>query len=190
MRDRQILVGVTGGIAAYKIADLVRALKREGALVRVVMTENATRFVAPLTFETLSGNPVSLSMWERRSESATEHIDLARWANTFVIAPATANVIATLALGLADDLLSTTALATEAPLIVAPSMNATMWRHPAVLQNVETLVSRGARLVGPDDGELACGESGPGRMAAANEILAAVRAALDSGDAPAPRPGR
>ena len=178
MKDKHVLVGVTGGIAAYKVAELVRIFRKDGAEVRVVVTKNACEFVAPLTFETLSDNPVAMSMWERRTESPTEHIALARWADVFVVAPATANVVAKLALGLADDLLSTTALACEAPLVLAPAMNTSMWKNPAVQANVETLRTRGAVLVGPAEGDLACGESGPGRMAEPAEIKDVVAGLL------------
>ena len=179
MREKRILLGVSGGIAAYKAAELARMLRREGAEVRVVMTGAATEFVTPLTFEALTGNPVSIDMFGPRRESAHEHIDLARWAHTFVVAPATADVIAKLALGLADDLLSTTALALCQPegaaLVVAPAMNSRMWKHPAVQANVETLRSRGAVVVGPVEGELSCGETGVGRMAEPAEIVEAIR---------------
>ncbi len=176
MRDREILLGVTGGIAAYKSAELARMFRREGANVRVVMTEAATEFVTPLTFEALTGNPVHVGTFERRDAPALEHVELARTAEALVIAPATANVIARLALGIADDLLSTTALACTCPLIVAPAMNSRMWGHPAVRANVKLLESRGAVIVGPAEGELACGETGVGRMAEPAEIFEAVRA--------------
>jgi phosphopantothenoylcysteine decarboxylase/phosphopantothenate--cysteine ligase len=179
VRDRSILLGVTGGISAYKAAQLARSFVREGAQVRVVMTRNATEFVGPLTFESLTGNPVALDLFARRTESAHEHIELARWAHVLVVAPASANCLAKLAHGLADDLLSTSALACEAPVVLAPAMNARMWKHPAVQSNVETLRARGAALVGPAEGELACGETGPGRMAEPAEILEAVRRILD-----------
>ncbi len=178
MREKRILLGVSGGIAAYKAAELARAFRREGAEVRVVMTPAATEFVTPLTFEALTGNPVSLEMFARRTESAHEHIDLARWAGTLVIAPATADVIAKLALGLADDLLSTTALACEAPLVIAPAMNSSMWKHPATQANGGTLIERGEIIVGPAEGELSCGETGVGRMSEPGEIVQAVKARM------------
>ena len=178
MRGRNVLLGISGGIAAYKAAELARMLRREGADVRVVMTRAATEFVAPLTFETLTGRPVATEMFARRTEPEIEHIELARSAEVFAVAPATADVLAKLALGLADDLLSTAALACEAPLVLAPAMNARMWRHPAVEANVALLRSRGATLVGPGEGDLACGESGLGRMAEPAEILEAIRSAL------------
>ena len=178
MRDARVLLGVSGGIACYKAAELARLFRREGAAVRVVMTRNAAEFVAPLTFEALTGHPAAFEMFAPRSENAADHVELARWAQVFVVAPATADIIAKLALGLADDLLSTTALACEAPLLVAPAMNSRMWRHPAVQANVAMLRSRGTTVVGPAEGELACGESGPGRMAEPEEILAAARGLL------------
>ncbi len=179
MRESRILLGVSGGIAAYKAAELARMFVKEGAEVRVVMTRAATKFVKPLTFETLTGNPVATKMFARRTEAgATVHIELARWAKVLVIAPATADVLARLAVGLANDLLSTTALASEAPLVLAPAMNSSMWHHPAVGANVATLRDRGAVLVGPGEGDLACGETGPGRMAEPAEIVEAVREVL------------
>ena len=153
LKDRRVVVGVTGGIAAYKACDLVSRLKKQGAQVRVVLTANACKFVPPLTFETLSGNPASTDTFEPRKE--LEHIALAKWADAFVIAPATANCLAKLANGIADDLLSTTALAMTAPLLLAPAMNANMWRHPATQANLKTLLDRGAKTVGPASGHLA-----------------------------------
>ncbi len=178
MRESRILLGVSGGIAAYKAAELARMFVKDGAEVRVVMTRAATRFVKPLTFETLTGNPVATKMFARRAQRATVHIELARWAKVLVVAPATADVLAKLAIGLADDLLSTTALASEAPLVLAPAMNSSMWRHSAVVANVAALRDRGAVLVGPAEGDLACGETGPGRMAEPAEIVSAVREVL------------
>jgi phosphopantothenoylcysteine decarboxylase/phosphopantothenate--cysteine ligase len=178
VRGRHIVLGVTGGIAAYKAAELARFLAKEGAEVRVVMTRNACEFVTPLTFESLTGRPVARELFDRRTEEAHAHVELARWAELLIVAPATANAVAKLALGLADDLLSTTALACRAPVVLAPAMNAAMWEHPASRSNVETLRERGVRLVGPAEGELACGESGPGRMADPAEIVEAAREAL------------
>ena len=176
LKDKQIVLGVTGGIAAYKACDLVSRLVKQGARVRVVMTENAVKFVPPLTFETLSGNPVCTDMFAPRD--ALAHISLARWADAFVIAPATANCLAKLACGIADDLLSTTALAMTAPLLIAPAMNANMWRHPATKANVMVLLSRGARTVCPGRGRLACGDDDVGRMAEPREIVEALEALL------------
>jgi phosphopantothenoylcysteine decarboxylase/phosphopantothenate--cysteine ligase len=176
MADR-VLVGVTGSIAAYKAAELVRLLKKEGREVRVVMTRAATRFVGELTFRTLSQNPVGVDLFEDPPEWEPQHVSLADWAEVFVIAPCTANVMAKLAAGLADDLLTGTALAFAGPLVVAPAMNERMWEHPATRQNAETLRARGVTLVDVGTGDLACGWRGKGRMAEPEEILAAVKAA-------------
>ena len=177
LKDKRIVLGVTGGIAAYKACDLVSRLIKRGAQVRVVLTEHATRFVPPLTFEALSGNPVHVDSFAPRSEMA--HISLSKWADAFVIAPATANCLAKLANGIADDLLSTTALAMTAPLLIAPAMNANMWRHPATQANFRTLLDRGVRSVGPDSGRLACGDDDVGRMAEPGEIVEALDALLN-----------
>ena len=171
---KRVLLGVTGGIAAYKSCELVRLLGREGARVRVVLTESATRFVTPLTFQALSGNPVRVDLFDEAHESAMGHIELARWAEQLVVAPATADFIARLAHGYADDLLTTLCLAGEAPLLIAPAMNHRMWLHPATRENVALLESRGVEFVGPEAGEQACGESGPGRMSEPEEILGRI----------------
>jgi len=170
-----VIVGVSGCIAAYKACELVRELQRGGCRVRVVMTENATRFVGSATFRALSGEPVAVSLWEEPS-SGVHHLSLAEEADVFVIAPATANVVAKLAQGRSDDLLTTTALATEAPLIVAPAMNVHMWHRDVTQQNVELLRARGVNVINPHEGELACGEVGEGRLAPVEEIAAAVLA--------------
>lgn len=171
LRGREILVGITGGIAAYKTAMLVSRLVQAGAGASVIMTEHATRFVGPLTFQTLTGRPVYTDLFESPEVCHTEHIALAERADLVVVAPATANLLAKLAHGIADDLLSTVLLAIGVPLLAAPAMNARMWTHPAVQANVETLRSRGVRFVGPEEGRLACGTVGPGRMAEPPEIL-------------------
>ena len=176
MKDKHIVLGVTGGIAVYKACDLVSRLKKQGAEVRVVLTENAAKFVPPLTFDTLSGNPTHVDTFAPRSE--LEHIHLAKWADAYVIAPATANCLAKLAGGIADDLLTTTALAMTAPLLIAPAMNANMWRHAATQANLETLLARGAKTVGPGVGHLACGDDDVGRMAEPSEIVEALDALL------------
>ena len=175
--DKQIVLGVTGGIAAYKACELVSRLKKQGAHVRVVLTENGAKFVPPLTFETLSGNPVLTDTFAPRDSLA--HISLAKWADAFVIAPATANCLAKLACGIADDLLSTTALAMTAPVLLAPAMNANMWRHPATQANLKTLLARGVRTVGPGTGHLACGDDDVGRMSEPAEIVEALDALLN-----------
>jgi phosphopantothenoylcysteine decarboxylase/phosphopantothenate--cysteine ligase len=174
---RRILLGVTGGIAAYKAAELVRRLKERGAEVQVVMTAGAREFVTPLTFQALSGRPVRTELWDEAAEAAMGHIELARWADLVVVAPASADFLARLAGGRADDLLSTLCLATTAPIAVAPAMNRVMWANAATQANVATLRSRGFRVLGPGVGEQACGETGEGRMLEAAEIAAAIYAA-------------
>ncbi len=160
----RILLGVTGGIAAYKSLDLVRRLIERGADVQVVMTDAAQRFVSPMSFQALSGRPTRADLWDGAAEAAMGHIELARWAQVVLIAPASADFIARLAHGRADDLLSTLCLATEAPIALAPAMNRVMWANKATQANVETLVSRGIRILGPASGNQACGEVGEGRM--------------------------
>ncbi len=174
----RILLGVTGGIAAYKSAELCRLLKRAGAEVQVVMTENATQFVAPLTFETLSGRPVYLDVFERGKAWEVEHIALAQWGQALIIAPATANCLAKLAAGIANDALTTTALAFRGPVALAPAMNTAMWEHPATCRNAETLRLRGVRIVEPGAGELACGDVGAGRLAELDAIVSAIESML------------
>lgn len=178
LKGREILVGVTGGIAAYKTAHLVLRLVQAGAGVTVVMTANAARFVGPLTFRALTGRPVHTDMWATPEGHHAAHVALADRAEVAVVAPATANVLGKLAGGLADDLLSTVLLAIDVPLIVAPAMNGRMWAHPAVQANVGRLRERGVRFVGPEEGYLACGEVGPGRMAETETILADIVAVL------------
>jgi phosphopantothenoylcysteine decarboxylase/phosphopantothenate--cysteine ligase len=160
----RILLGVTGGIAAYKSPELVRRLIERGAEVQVVMTAAAQKFVSPMTFQAVSGRPARTDLWDDAAEAAMGHIELARWAQIVVIAPAGADFIARLAGGRADDLLATLCLATEAPLVLAPAMNRVMWANKATQANVQVLISRGVRLLGPDAGNQACGEVGPGRM--------------------------
>jgi phosphopantothenoylcysteine decarboxylase/phosphopantothenate--cysteine ligase len=174
--SRRVLLCVCGGIAAYKSAELVRRLRDAGAEVQVAMTEAAQRFVGAQTFQALSHRPVRTSLWDAHAEAAMGHLELAGWAQQVIVAPATANTLAKLAHGLADDLVSTLCLATEAPLAVAPAMNHRMWRHPATLANIAMLRSRGVQVLGPDDGPLAEGESGPGRMAEPAAIVAALGA--------------
>jgi len=169
-----VLLGVTGSIAAYKACELARLFVKDGHDLHVVMTQAATRFVSPLTFRTLSRNPVSLDMFDEPDEWVPGHISLAERAALLVIAPCTANVIAKLAHGLADDMLTATALATRAPLLVAPAMNTGMWEHPATQANLATLAARGARFVDAGTGDLACGTSGKGRMAEAAEVFASA----------------
>ncbi len=180
LAHRQICVIVTGGIAAYKAPDLVRRLRAAGAEVRVVMTRAATEFVRPLTFQAVSGAPVHVDLLDSAAEAAMGHIELARWAELVVVAPASADFIARLAAGLADDLPSTLCLATAAPLLVAPAMNRLMWANPATCDNVAVLRRRGVLMCGPGSGEQACGETGPGRMAEPAEIVDAAAQALGS----------
>ena len=160
----RILLGVSGGIACYKSCELVSRLVKAGAEVRVIMTHNATQLVQPLTFQTLSKNPVATDTFAPVNAHEVEHIAWAQWADLMVIAPATANIIAKLAHGLADDMLSTTALAVRAPMLVAPAMNTAMWENPATQDNLRVLMARGVQLCGPEGGRLACGDSGMGRM--------------------------
>jgi phosphopantothenoylcysteine decarboxylase/phosphopantothenate--cysteine ligase len=180
----QVLLGVGGGISAYKSVDLVRRLRERGFVVRVVMTHAATAFVGPLTFQAVSGHPVRTDLLDPSAEAGMGHIELARWADRLLIAPATADLMARLAAGIADDLLTTLALATEAPLILAPAMNQQMWRHPATQDNLARLVGRGARILGPGVGSQACGDQGPGRMLEPLEIAEAL-----SGSDPQPLAG-
>ncbi len=160
----RVLLGVTGGIAAYKSPDLVRRLIERGADVQVVMTPGAQRFVTPMTFQAVSGRPARVELWDEAAEAAMGHIELARWAQLVLIAPASADFIARLAGGRADDLLATLCLATEAPIVVAPAMNRVMWANKATQANIGLLESRGVRILGPGSGSQACGEVGAGRM--------------------------
>ena len=164
MRGKNVLLGVTGGIAAYKSADLVRRLIERGAQVQVVMSAGAREFIGATTFQALSGRAVRESLWDSAAEAAMGHIELARWADIVLVAPASADFMARLAGGRADDLLSTLCLATAAPVVLAPAMNQQMWANAATQSNVATLTQRGVRLLGPGIGEQACGELGPGRM--------------------------
>lgn len=174
LQDQNILLCVCGGIAAYKAAELVRRLGDAGAQVQVAMTANAQRFVTSTTFQALSGRPVRTSLWDEAAEAAMGHIELARWPDRILVAPATANTLARIAHGLADDLVSTLCLATDAPIAVAPAMNRLMWANPATRANVETLRARGVLLLGPESGGQACGEVGEGRMMEPDAIVAAL----------------
>lgn len=181
LAHRRILLGVSGGIAAYKSCELVRRLRDLDAEVRVVMTEGATHFVSPITFQALSGAPVRVSLWDESAEAAMGHIELARWAERILVAPASADVLARLAQGQADDLLTTLCLASAAPLSVAPAMNQQMWAHPAVQANLATLRSRGVTVLGPAAGEQACGDIGSGRMLEPLELREALAASFGNG---------
>ena len=174
LSGKNVLLGVTGGIGAYKAAHLVRELQREGAQVSVVMTESGARFISPLTMETLSGYPVGLDMFSLTEERTIGHIDRASWADVLVVAPATANYLGKAATGIADDLLTTITLAVTCPVVLAPAMNTKMWDHPAVRENLEKLALRGVHVVPPGVGELACGEEGQGRLAEPAHILEAI----------------
>ncbi len=174
VRGRRIVIGVTGGIAAYKSAELVRCLRKQGAEVRVVMTSSASEFITPLTMQALSGNPVHTSLLDSSAEAAMGHIELARWADAVLVAPASANFLARMTHGLADDLLTTLCLATEALVFVAPAMNRVMWAHSATQSNCQVLQQRGVTLLGPAEGEQACGETGAGRMLEAEQLMNAL----------------
>jgi phosphopantothenoylcysteine decarboxylase / phosphopantothenate---cysteine ligase len=174
LQNRKIVLGVTGGIAVYKSPDLVRRLREAGADVQVVMTSGAQQFVTPLTFQAVSGHPVRTELWDTAAEMAMGHIELARWADLVLVAPATADFMARLEHGSADDLLTTLCLATEAPIVLAPAMNWAMWGNPATQKNVQRLAGRGVQMLGPGEGELAEGEVGIGRMLEPTEIVAAL----------------
>jgi len=178
LQDKHIVLGVTGGIACYKAVDLCSKLVQAKAVVDVVMTEAAARFVTPLSFQTLTKRPVSIDMFHLLRDTDMAHISLAARAQALLIAPATANTLAKLAHGLADNLLTSTALACPAPLILAPAMDADMWAHPATQANITTLLERGAVIVGPEDGRLASGRVGRGRLAPVTNILGALRQTL------------
>ncbi|MEJ2529478.1 MAG: bifunctional phosphopantothenoylcysteine decarboxylase/phosphopantothenate--cysteine ligase CoaBC, partial [Gammaproteobacteria bacterium] len=181
LNNKRILLGVTAGIAAYKAAELVRLLVRAGAEVQVVMTPAATNFITPLTLQALSGRSVRLEMFDSESEAAMSHIELARWADMILVAPATADFISRLAAGMANDLLSTLCLASSAPMALAPAMNREMWLNQATQDNVELLAQRGVMIWGPADGEQACGELGPGRMLEPDELLEQVKTGFPVG---------
>ena len=181
LSNRRIVLGVAGGIAAYKAADLVRRLREREFEVRVVMTAAAREFVTPLTFQAVSSNPVHYGLLDDEAEAGMGHIELARWADLVLVAPATANVLARLAHGIADDLLTTLCLATTAPVVLVPAMNQQMWRASATRANVLTLLDRGVMLLGPGEGDQACGDVGPGRMLEPEEIAARIEARLRGG---------
>jgi len=178
LNNKQILIGISGGIAAYKTAELVRALIKKGADVRVCMTKAACEFITPLTLQALTGNPVATDLLDPEAEAAMGHIELARWADLIMIAPATADLIARIAGGHADDLLTTVCLATDAPLHIAPAMNRVMWANPATQDNCKILRQRNITLHGPASGEQACGETGAGRMLEALELANIIEAEL------------
>ena len=183
LQGQNILLGVTGGIAAYKSAQLVRLLRGAGALVQVVMTQSAQAFITPMTFQALSGRPVRMDLCSAEAEAAMGHIELAKWADQIIIAPASANTLARLAHGFADDLLSTICLATQAPITVAPAMNQAMWHHRATQENISSLKLGGVVCLGPDRGEQACGDFGLGRMSSPEDILSYLRSKKGTPDA-------
>lgn len=178
LEGKNVVLGVTGGIAAYKACELTSRLRKAGAQVYVIMTKNACQFVSPLTFETLSNHPVVTDTFARPDTWEVEHIALAKRADVFVIAPATANILAKMANGIADDMLSTTLLATRAPVLVAPAMNTGMWENIATRENVKTLQGRDVQFIGPEGGFLACGDSGAGRMSDPKDIFDAIEKIL------------
>ncbi len=171
LQGKNIVIGVCGGIAVYKVCQVVRLFKKLGANVDVIMTKNATEFVAPLTFETLSNRPVITDMFKRGGHWEVEHISLAKKADLFLVCPATANIVGKLSNGIADDMLSTTLMATKAPIVICPAMNTSMYRSKAFNSNLETLISRGVQVVRGESGFLACGDSGDGRMAEPETIV-------------------
>lgn len=179
--NKRILVGITGSIAAYKAAELVRRLGERGAQVRVVMTRGATQFVTPLTLQALSGHPVRSELWDPEAEAAMGHISLARWADRILVAPASADFLARLAHGRADDLLAALCLAAQAPILVAPAMNQAMWAHPATQANCQILMDRGVSLLGPATGAQACGETGEGRLLEADALIDALEGSFAAG---------
>lgn len=176
LNGKTIVLGVSGGIAAYKAAALCSKLVKQGAIVKVIMTKSATQFITPLTLQTISRNAVMVDTFDERDPSVVSHIDIADSADLIVIAPATANVIAKLATGLADDMLSTTLLAATSPILIAPAMNVHMYEHPAVIHNIDLLASRGVRFIEPGEGALACGYVGKGRLAEPEQIVCAIEA--------------
>ena len=178
---RRLLLGVTAGIAAYKAAELARMLVKAGASLRVVMTPGATQFVAPMTFQALTGNPVRVELFDAQHEAAMGHIELARWAEFVLVAPASADFMARLACGMADDLLSTLCLATSAPVAIAPAMNQQMWQNAATQANLQNLQARGVLVFGPAAGDQACGESGPGRLLEPGQLAARFAAEFSPG---------
>lgn len=182
LSNKRIVVGVTGGIAAYKAPDLVRRLREAGADVRVAMTPAATSFITPLTLQAVSGRPVHEHLLDAHAESGMGHIELARWADVIVIAPATGDFMARLANGMANDLVSTICLATDSPVVLAPAMNRLMWSAPATVRNTQTLINDGRLLVGPGSGDQACGETGAGRMSDPLEIVDAVAGIFKTGE--------
>ena len=181
LTNRHILIGITGGIAAYKAAELTRLFKGVGAEVRVVLTDAGAEFITPLTLQALSGNPVHQSLLDPEAEQGMGHIELARWADLIIVAPATADFMARFSSGMANDLLTTLCLATDAPIALAPAMNQAMWRDPRTQQNLEALLTQGVNIFGPGSGEQACGDTGPGRMLEPTQIMQACADLIAAG---------
>src|ERR687884_1196488 len=179
---KRVALGVTGGIAAYKAAEILRGLQRAGCTVRVAMTRRACEFITPLTFRALSGSHVIVDDYAPDNPDPIAHITFSQSVNLLLIAPATANIIAKFASGIADDFLTSTYLASNAPVLLAPAMNTTMWNHPATQRNLQRLRADGVRIIEPDAGEMACGTFGPGRLSAPEKIVAAALALLDKGE--------
>lgn len=177
-KDKNIVIGITGGIACYKACDIVSYLKHEGANVKVIMTKNATEFIQPLTLETLSNNKVIIDMWNKRSDGEVEHISIAQWADLFLIVPATANIIGKVANGIADDMLSTTIMATPAPVIFAPAMNNEMYNNRIVQDNIKKLKEYNYLFIEPVVGSLACGYTAVGKLAPKEEIINGLKKSL------------
>lgn len=182
LNKRNIIIGVCGGIAAYKVCELIRLLVKQGAEVRVVMTQGAQAFVTPLTLQALSGHPVHTELLDAEAERGMGHIELARWADAVIIAPATAGTMAKLVAGQADNLLCTVVLATAAPVFIAPAMNQQMWAHSSTAANQKSLRQNGYTIIGPGSGEQACGDVGAGRMSEPHEIVTAVAQFFPSRD--------
>lgn len=180
LADKKIVLGVTGGIAAYKAIALTSKLSQAGAIVQVILTNGAQKFVTPLSFQAISRQPVYIDTFDELDAGKIQHIDLADWADLFVIAPATANIIGKYANGIADDMLSTTLLATTAPVYIAPAMNVDMYAHPAVQDNMKALLTRGTKFIDPNEGYLACGYTGKGRLAEPEEIVAYLERTLST----------
>lgn len=181
LANRKVLLGISGSVAAYKGADLIRRLREEGAEVEVVLTEAGAQFITPLTLQALAGRPVHTRLLDPIAESAMGHIELARWADVILIAPASANIIARLAAGMADDLLTATCLVSDVPLALAPAMNRGMWAHAATQDNINRLKTRGVKVLGPSEGEQACGETGPGRMLEPDDLIDQLAGLLKAG---------
>lgn len=190
LKNKKVLVGLTGGIACYKVPYLIRGLRKVDAEVRVIMTDAATKFITPLTLETVSGNPVAIDMFPVQEFVSTRHIDLAEWPDLVVIAPATANFLGKAACGICDDLLTTIICATRRPVLVAPAMNPGMWQHKPTQKNVAYLREIGFEFIGPATGEMACDQWGEGRMVEPDRIFEAVQACFKSGSKKKKSPDR